>query len=134
MHEIIFIVLKVLIFSVAFFLYFAVVLIIHEALHKIMLRRYGIRYTSERKGFGYNIRVNMDRVDFRYINVAMAPYVFLFPIFAIMFMSNDFYISLFGIIFMIHHMINYPLEFVKVKWRTDKDGFEREIDKKAVDG
>lgn len=109
------IIIRIGYFIIMLYIFIRIVVIIHESLHKFMLIKYNIKYISKPQKIGYIITVAEPiKFDEKYFYIASAPYVFLMPIFTMMYLSEDIYISMFGIIGLIHHLINYPLEYTGV--------------------
>jgi len=111
-------------------LFIIFVTLIHEGLHIIVIKEYLKKpyHMKMYKKFGiptkwaiYSTYFNKKYKDMdkemqrNYFLCATAPYLFLFPYFCFMTYIDNFYIKSFGVIGILVHLINYPLEYANVK-------------------
>lgn len=97
-------------FSVLYFI--AIITIIHEALHIFVLRYYNIPYYFDNKFMDYTIKILIPINKKWFTMSACMPYIFLMPIFIVMSYSTNLNIQLLGLIGIVHHMLNFPMEFM----------------------
>jgi len=118
------------IFFILMIIFIRLTVIIHESLHKYVLKWYNIpiQLTID-KFFSYAISIDDKDLTYKeFLAVATAPYYYLIPFFiGVMVVGNEI-TYMFGLVGLIHHLLNLPLEFDGV----DKNGFKKEEQKSKL--
>lgn len=111
--ELIFYCLTFILFTFATICFIYIFTILHEVLHGFACSVVDIPFKIL-----FNFRRGITRIDDELLTdkkftfIALTPYFILLPFFHYMFINNNVFISLFGVVGFVWHGLNLPMEFI----------------------